>query len=142
VPYKGTGPALTDTMAGQVQILFGSVAATLPQMSTGRLRPIAVTTSKRIAAAPNIPTVAESGLKDYEVILWHGLIAPKGLPKPILDRVNGDLNKALKSKEMQDRLSGDGVSPAGGTPEQFGTLIKNDIALWRKVVQKAGIKPE
>jgi tripartite-type tricarboxylate transporter receptor subunit TctC len=142
VPYKGTGPALTDTMAGQVQILFGSVAATLPQMSSGRLRAIAVTTSKRIAAAPEIPTVAESGLKGYEVILWHGLIAPKGLPKPILDRVNGDLNKALKSKEMQDRLSGDGVSPAGGTPEQFGTLIKNDIALWRKVVQKAGVKAE
>jgi len=142
VPYKGTGPALTDTMAGQVQILFGSVAATLPQMSTGRLRPIAVTTSKRIAAAPNIPTVSESGLKDYEVILWHGLIAPKGLPKPILDRVNGDLNKALKSKEMQDRLAGDGVSPAGGTPEHFGALIKKDIELWRKVVQKAGVKAE
>ena len=142
VPYKGTGPALTDTMAGQVQILFGSVAATLPQMSSGRLRAIAVTTAKRIAAAPEIPTVAESGLKGYEVILWHGLIAPKGLPKPILDRVNGDLNKALKSKEMQDRLSGDGVSAAGGTPEQFGTLIKNDIALWRKVVQKAGVKAE
>ena len=142
VPYKGTGPALTDTMAGQVQILFGSVAATLPQMSTGRLRAIAVTTSKRIAAAPEIPTVAESGLKGYEVILWHGLIAPKGLPKPILDRVNGDLNKALKSKEMQDRLTGDGVSPAGGTPEQFGALIRKDIELWRKVVQKAGVKAE
>ena len=142
IPYKGTGPALTDTMAGHVQILFGSVGATLPQMSSGRLRAIAVTTAKRIEAAPQVPTIAESGVKGYEVILWHGLIAPKGLPKPILDRVNGELNKALQSKEMRDRLAGDGVSAAGGTPEQFATLIKKDIEVWRKVVQKAGVKPE
>ncbi|MDB5810097.1 MAG: transporter substrate-binding protein [Betaproteobacteria bacterium] len=142
IPYKGTGPALTDTMAGQVQILFGSVGATLPQMSSGRLRAIAVTTAKRIAAAPDVPTIMESGVKGYDVILWHGLIAPKGLPRPILDRVNGDLNKALQSKEMQDRLAGDGVSAAGGTPEQFAALIKKDIEVWRGVVKKAGVKAE
>ena len=142
IPYKGTGPALTDTMAGQVQMLFGSVGATLPQMSSGRLRAIAVTTAKRIAAAPDVPTIAESGVKGYDVILWHGLIAPKGLPRPILDRVNSELNKALQSKEMQDRLAGDGVSAAGGTPEQFAALIKKDIEVWRKVVQKAGVKAE
>ena len=135
IPYKGTGPALTDTMAGQVQMLFGSVGATLPQMSSGRLRAIAVTTAKRIAAAPDVPTIAESGVKGYEVILWHGLIAPKALPKPILDRVNGELNKALKTKEMLDRLAGDGVSAAGGTPEQFAALIKKDIEVWRAVVK-------
>ncbi|MEO7726005.1 MAG: tripartite tricarboxylate transporter substrate binding protein [Burkholderiales bacterium] len=142
IPYKGTGPALTDTMAGQVQILFGSVGATLPQMSSGRLRAIAVTTSKRIAAAPNVPTIDESGVKGYNVILWHGLIAPKGLPRPILDRVNGDLNTALQTKEMQDRLAGDGVSAAGGTPEQFAALIKKDIEVWRGVVKKSGVKAE
>ena len=142
IPYKGTGPALTDTMAGQVQMLFGSVGATLPQMSSGRLRAIAVTTAKRIAAAPDVPTIAESGVKGYEVILWHGLIAPKGLPKPILDRVNGELNKALQTKEMTDRLAGDGVSAAGGTPEQFAALIKKDIEVWRNVVKKAGVKAE
>ena len=142
IPYKGTGPALTDTMAGQVQILFGSVGATLPQMSSGRLRAIAVTTAKRITAAPDVPTIAESGVKGYEVILWHGLIAPKGLPKPILDRVNGELNKALNTKEMTDRLAGDGVSAAGGTPEQFAALIKKDIEVWRGVVKKAGVKAE
>ena len=142
IPYKGTGPALTDTMAGQVQMLFGSVGATLPQMSSGRLRAIAVTTAKRIAAAPDVPTIAESGVKGYEVILWHGLIAPKALPKPILDRVNGELNKALKTKEMLDRLAGDGVSAAGGTPEQFAALIKKDIEVWRAVVKKAGVKAE
>jgi tripartite-type tricarboxylate transporter receptor subunit TctC len=142
IPYKGTGPALTDTMAGQVQMLFGSVGATLPQMSSGRLRAIAVTTAQRIAAAPNVPTITESGVKGYEVILWHGLIAPKGLPKPILDRVNNELNKALKTKEMTDRLAGDGVSAAGGTPEQFAALIKKDIEVWRNVVKKAGVKAE
>jgi tripartite-type tricarboxylate transporter receptor subunit TctC len=142
VPYKGTGPAITDTIAGHVQILFGSVATTLPQMKNGRLRGIAVTTPKRIAAAPEIPTVTESGIKGYEVILWHGLIAPKGLPKPILDRVNSDLNKILQSKEMQDKLAGDGVSAAGGTPEKFAALIKADIERWRTVVKKAGVKAE
>ncbi|HEV7822462.1 MAG TPA: tripartite tricarboxylate transporter substrate binding protein [Burkholderiales bacterium] len=142
IPYKGTGPALTDTMAGQVQILFGSVGATLPQLSSGRLRAIAVTTEKRIAAAPTVPTIDESGVKGYNVILWHGLIAPKNLPRPILDRVNGDLNKALQAKDMQERLAGDGVSAAGGTPEQFAALIKKDIEVWRAVVKKAGVKAE
>lgn len=142
IPYKGTSPAITDTIAGQTQILFGSVAATLPQMKSGRFKGIAVSTPKRIAAAPEIPTVSESGLKGYEVILWHGMIAPKGLPKPILDRVNGELNKILQNKDMQDKLAGDGVSAAGGTPEQFAALIKRDIEVWRKVVQKAGVKAE
>ncbi len=141
VPYKGTGPALTDTIAGHVQILWGSVATTLPQMKNGRLRGIAVTTAKRIPAAPDIPTILESGIK-YDVILWHGLVAPKNLPRPILDRVNGDLNKILQNKEMQDKLAGDGVSAAGGTPEAFGALIKRDIDVWRRVVQKAGVKAD
>jgi len=142
VPYKGTGPALTDTISGQTQLLWGSIATTLPQVKNGRLRSIAVSTAKRIEALPQVPTVDESGLKGYDTILWHGLIAPKGLPRPILDRVNGELNKILKQKEMQDRLAGDGVTAAGGTPEQFGVLIKKDIDTWHRIVQKAGIKPE
>ncbi len=142
VPYKGTSPAITDTIAGQTQVLFGSVAAALPQMRNGRFKGIAVTTPKRIEAAPEIPTVSESGLKGYEVTLWHGMIAPKGLPKPILDRVNGELNKILQNKDMQDKLAGDGVSAAGGTPEQFAAYIKREIETWRKVVQKAGVKVE
>lgn len=142
VPYKGTGPATTDTIAGHVHMLFGGIATTLPQMKNGRFRGIAVTTLKRSAAAPEIPTVSESGLKGYEAIVWHGLIAPKALPKPILDRVNGELNKILQNKDMQDKLARDGVSAAGGTPEQFAALIKKDIEVWRKVVQKTGVKAE
>jgi tripartite-type tricarboxylate transporter receptor subunit TctC len=141
VPYKGTGPATTDTIAGHVQLLWGSMATTLPQMKNGRLRGIAVTTAKRIPAAPEIPTILESGIK-YDVILWHGLVAPKNLPRPILDRLNGDLNKILQNKDMQDKLAGDGVSAAGGTPETFGALIKRDIDVWRQVVQKAGVKAD
>ncbi len=142
IPYKGTGPALTDTIAGNTQFLFGSIAAVLPQVKAGRLRGIAVTTAKRIPALPDVPTIAESGIKGYEVILWHGLIGPKGLQRPIVDRVNGALNKALKAKDMEEKLATDGVAAAGGTPEQFGALIKRDIEVWRGVVKRAGVKPE
>ena len=142
VPYKGTGPALIDTISGQTQLLWGSIAPTTPHVKSGKLKPIAVSTMKRVEAFPNVPTVNESGLKGYDVVLWHGLVAPKNLPRPILDRVNGELNKILRNKDMQDKLAGDGVSAAGGTPEQFGTLIKKDIDMWRRVVQKAGVKAE
>lgn len=142
IPYKGTGPAITDTISGQTQFLWGSIAAALPQVRNGRLRAIAVTTAKRAPALPDIPTIAESGVKGYDVILWHGLIGPKGLPRPIVDRVNGEMNKALKAKDMEEKLAADGVAAAGGTPEQFGATIKRDIETWRKVVQMAGVKAE
>ena len=142
IPYKGTGPAITDTISGQTQFLWGSIAAVLPQVRNGRLRAIAVTTAKRAPALPDIPTIAESGVKGYDVILWHGLIGPKGLPQPIVERVNGELNKALRAKDMEDKLATDGVAAAGGTPEQFGATIKRDIDTWRKVVQMAGVKAE
>jgi tripartite-type tricarboxylate transporter receptor subunit TctC len=142
IPYKGTGPALTDTMAGHTQFLFGSIAAAAPIVKQGRLRGIAVTTAKRVPAMPDIPTLAESGVKGYDVILWHGLIGPKGLPRPIVDRVNGELNKALKARDMEEKLAADGVTAAGGTPEQFAAIIKRDIEVWRGVVQRAGVKAE
>lgn len=142
IPYKGTGPAITDTISGQTQFLFGSIAAVMPMVKQGRLRGVGVTTAKRLAVLPDVPTIAESGVKGYDVVLWHGLIGPKGLPRPIVDRVNAELNKALKAKDMEDKLSADGVSPAGGTPEQFGATIKRDIDTWRKVVQTAGVKAE
>ena len=142
VPYKGTGPALTDTIAGQTQLLFSSIAVAMPQVRNNRLRAIAVTTPKRVEALPEVPTISESGLKGYETVLWHGLIGPKNLPRPIVDRLNGELNKILKARDMQEKLAGDGVTAAGGTPEQFGTTIKRDIDTWRKVVQKAGVKAD
>ena len=142
IPYKGTGPALTDTIAGQTQVLFSSTATALPHVKSGKLKAIGVTTAKRIPALPDVPTVKESGLPGYEVILWHGLIGPKGLPKAIVDRLNGEVNKALKLKETDEQLQNDGVSAAGGTPEQFGATIKKEIGVWKKVAADAGVKAE
>jgi len=142
VPYKGTGPAQTDTIGGVTQMLFGSVATTLPFVKSGRLRALAVTTPKRIPAAPDVPTVAEAGVPGYDVILWHGLIAPKGVPAPIVAQLNKAANEVLKAKEMEERLASDGVSPAGGTPEQFGKQIKSDITRWAAVIKQANVKLE
>jgi tripartite-type tricarboxylate transporter receptor subunit TctC len=142
VPYKGTGPALNDTIAGNVQFIFGSVATTLQYVKSGRLRSLAVTTPKRISAAPEVPTVAEAGVPGYQVILWHGLVGPKGLPRAIVERLNREANEALKAKDMEQLLSTDGVSAAGGTPEQFQAQIKADIERWRTVVQRGGINVE
>lgn len=142
VPYKGTGPAIVDTISGQTQLLWGSIAPTTPHVKSGKLKPLAVTTMQRVEAFKDVPTVNESGLKGYDVVLWHGLVGPRNLPRPVVDRVNGELNKILKAKDMQEKLAGDGVSAAGGTPEQFAALIKKDIEMWRRVVQKAGVKAE
>ncbi len=142
VPYKGTGPALTETIAGQTSVVFGSMAPTLPQVRAGRLRALAVTTKERVAVAPEIPTVAEAALPDYEVVLWHGLGGPKDLPKAIVDRINAEVNRSLKTPEMLERLASDGVSPAGGTPEMFMARIRRDLETWRKVVQLTGTKVE
>ena len=142
VPYKGLSPALTDLLSGQVQLMFSSVVAILPHVQAGKLRALSVTSAKRIPALPNVPTVAESGVKGYDVILWHGLIGPKGLPKTVVDRINAEATKALKLKETAEQLQNDGVAPAGGTPEQFLAQIKKEIGVWRKVATDAGVKAE
>jgi tripartite-type tricarboxylate transporter receptor subunit TctC len=142
IPYKGTGPALTDTIGGQTDVFFSSTATAVPQVQAGKLRAIAVTTAKRIPALPNVPTVAESGVPRYEVILWHGLIGPKGLPRDIVERLNGEVTKILHIKATAEQLQTDGVAPAGGTPEQFGEQIKKEIGIWRKVAADANVKVE
>jgi len=142
IPYKGTGPALTDTISGQTNVFFSSTANAMPHVKSGRLRAVAVTTAKRLPALPEIPTVAESGVAGYDVTLWHGLIGPKGLPRAIVDRINGEVTKTLKLKETADQLQSDGVAPAGGTPEQFVAQIKKEIGVWRKVAADAGVKAE
>ena len=142
VPYKGTGPALNDTIAGNVQVIFGSVATTLQYVKSGRLHSLAVTTPKRISAASDVPTVAEAGVPGYQVVLWHGLVGPKGMPRTVVERLNREANEALKARDMEQLLSTDGVSAAGGTPEQFQVQIKTDIERWRTVVQRGGIRVE
>jgi tripartite-type tricarboxylate transporter receptor subunit TctC len=140
VPYKGTGPAVQDTIGGQVQLVFGAVPVTLPHVKAGRLRALAVTTSKRIAAAPDLPTVEEVGYPGYEVTNWHGLLAPKGVPREIVERLNREVNEVVKSEEMKKNLTAEGLEPAGGSPERFGQILKSEMTRWAKVVQQAGIK--
>jgi tripartite-type tricarboxylate transporter receptor subunit TctC len=142
IPYKGTGPALTDTLAGQTNVFFSSTANAMPHVKAGKLRAIAVTTTKRIPALPDVPTIAESGVPGYDVVLWHGLIGPKGLPRAVVDRINGEVTKSLKLKETAEQLQNDGVAPAGGTPEQFAAQIRKEIGIWKKVAADAGVKAE
>jgi tripartite-type tricarboxylate transporter receptor subunit TctC len=131
---------VADTIGGQVQLVFGAVPVTLPHVKAGRLRALAVTTDKRIAAAPDLPTVAESGYPGYEVTNWHGLVGPKGLPRDIVARLNREIGEVVKGEEMKKNLAADGLEPAGGSPERFGQILKNEMTRWAKVVQQAGIK--
>jgi tripartite-type tricarboxylate transporter receptor subunit TctC len=142
VPYKGTGPALADTIGGQTNATLGSTASTLPHVRNGRLRALAVTTTKRMASEPDIPAVAEAGVPSYETVLWHGLIGPKGLAPQIVERLNAEVSKLLQLKETAEQLQSDGVSPAGGTPDEFHAAIAREIEVWRRVVNDAGVKLE
>ena len=140
IPYKGTGPALNDTIAGNVQFLLGSVGPSLQHVKTGRLRGLAVTTPKRIAAAPELPTVMESGYSTYEVTNWHGILGPKGLPKEVVDRLNRDINEVLKSDDIRKLLASDGLEPAGGSPAEFAAVLKSEVVRWKSVAEQARVK--
>jgi tripartite-type tricarboxylate transporter receptor subunit TctC len=142
IPYKGTGPALTDTIGGQTDLFCTSTATALPHVKAGRLRALAVTTANRLPAEPNVPTLAESGVKGYDVPIWHGLIAPKGTPKFAVDKMNAEVNKLLGSADTAQQLQTDGVSPKGGTPEAFRDQIRKEVELWKKTVAATGVKPE
>jgi tripartite-type tricarboxylate transporter receptor subunit TctC len=142
VPYKGGGPAMTAAMGGQTQLLVATSVGLLPHVRAGKLRAIAVTSTKRSAAAPEIPTFAESGVPGYEHEPWNGMFGPAGMPKAILARVNADVVRVLNTPEAKKVLEGDGADVVGNTPEQFGTVLKAEIAKWTKVAKAAGIKAE
>jgi len=139
IPYKGTGPALTDLLGGQIQVLFGAMPAMIPQHKGGRLRGIAVTTAKRSGVLPDIPTVGET-IKGYEAILWYAAWGPKGLPKEIVMLLNTEIANAIKAPVMQERMAGEGLDPAGGPPEQFRNVLRRDVPKWIKVVKEANVK--
>jgi tripartite-type tricarboxylate transporter receptor subunit TctC len=140
VPYKGTGPAINDLLAGSVDMLFGGTEGLMQHVKAGKLRALAVGTARRLPAYPDLPSVAESGLPDYDVVAWHGLVAPRGVPPAVIAKLNAELNAVLKAKDMEDRLEPTGVGAAGGTPEQFGALIQAEIVRYGKVIRDAGIK--
>jgi tripartite-type tricarboxylate transporter receptor subunit TctC len=142
VPHKGMAPALTDLMAGQVQILLVSAASVEAQIKSSRLRAIGMSTAKRSSFLPNLPTIAESGLPGYDVSLWWGIFAPVKTPRPVVDRFNAEINKILATEEMKKRFADFGAEPTPTTPEAFTAMFKAEIAKWSKVVRDANIKAE
>jgi len=142
VPYKGSSPALTDLIGGQVQIMFDNLPSALPQIKGGRLRAIAVTSLKRAPVLPDIPTINESGLPGFEASSWFGVLAPAGTPAAIVARINTEVNKWLQSADAREKLLGQGAEAAGGSPEQFGNFIRAESEKWAKVVKFSGVKPE
>lgn len=140
IPYKGLGPALTDILGGQLSLVFGDITATLPHVKAGKLRALAVTTTKRSPAVPDLPTIAESGLSGYEVPVWYGILAPAGTPKEIVIKLYKEIKDVLYSPDIKERLSILGAEPVGSTPEEFETFIKAEIARWAKVIKDADIR--
>ena len=142
VPYKGGAPALTDVIAGQVQIMFGSMPLTLPQIRSNRVRALGVTGSKRSPVLPNVPTVAEAGAPGYEITTWWGLLAPAGVPQPILTRLNTEIGAILRHPESAQRLDSEGAEPWPLTNEGFARVIAAEIDKWVRVAREAGIRAE
>lgn len=142
VAYSGGAPAITSILSGETQLYFATVPAALTQVKAGRLRALAVTGAKRIASAPELPTIAESGVPGYDVTGWFGLLAPARTPAAIVTYLNAEVNKAIKVQEVRDRFATEGLEPLGSTPEEFAALIKREMEKWSGVVRSAGIKTE
>jgi len=142
VPYKGSSAAHPDLLAGRTAMIFDTITAVQGHVKAGTLRGIAVTTASRSSAMPELPTIAESGLPGYEASTWGGILAPAGTPKNVVARLNSSINAALKMDDVRSRLMGAGIEIQGGTPEQFGNVIKSEVEKWGRVVKAAGIQAE
>jgi len=142
VPYRSGAQAVTDVVAGQVPMLVYQVTAVLPFVRDGKLRAIASTSARRLEWTPEVPTVVEQGVPDFDVAAWHGLFAPAGLPQPVLDRVYGALSKALADPELRPKLVEQGLEPVSMPPAEFRRFLEGDIAKWRELVRAANIKPD
>ena len=140
VPYKGSAPAMTDLLGGQVQFMFSDAPTALPQIKAGKVRAIAVASAKRSALLPDVPTVVESGLPGYEAYSWAGFLAPAGTPKDVVQRLSADIGKALSDPQVKQRLYDAGAEAAPTTPEAFAKMLHTEIAKWTKVVRTADIK--
>ena len=142
VPYKGEGPAVADAMGGQISMVFSNLPVSLPQAQGGRLRALAVTSSQRVATAPDIPTVAESGLPGYEANTWFGLFAPAATPQDIIAKLSADSAAALNAAEVKERMAQQGLFVVANMPEQFAAFLKVEIPRWQKIVKDAGVKAQ
>ena len=142
IPYKGSGPAMTDIMAGNVDLLFAGAISVVPPIKQQRLKALVVTSHKRTPALPDVPTVSESGLAGAESYSYWGLMAPAATPRPIIMKLNNELNRIIQTQQFRDRLAADGTDAEGGTPERFGEVFRDAIAKWQKVVKHAKIRIE
>lgn len=140
VPYKGAAQALTDVISGTVELYMSSVPTLLGQIKQGKLRPLAVTSAKRVDDLPNVPTINESGFKGFDAVTWFGFLAPAGTPKDVITKLNAEFNKALQQPDLRKKLGDEGADAVGGTPEQFAALIKEEIPRWGKVVKDSGAR--
>ena len=142
VPYKGVAPAITDVLAGQIQMIASTVSSAMPQIQSGKLKPLAVTTSKRSAALPNVPTVAESGVPGYEATAWSMLMVPAGTPKVLLARIHESTLRVLENADVRKRFAADGGEATSSTGEQAAKFLREEIQRWAKVIQEAGVRAE
>jgi tripartite-type tricarboxylate transporter receptor subunit TctC len=142
VPYKGTGQAVTDLLAGQIDLLFAPSQAVIQHVRAGKLKALATTGARRAETLPELPTLAEAGVPGYEAVGWFGLLAPVATPKALVAKLSADSNRVLADAEVRSRMSGLGADPAGNTPEEFARFIRDDQAKWAKLMREAGIKPE
>jgi tripartite-type tricarboxylate transporter receptor subunit TctC len=142
VPYKGVIAAIPDLLGGRITMMFIPIASGLPLVREGRLRALAVTSLRRSAAAPELPTLDESGVRGFEVTTWGGMLAPAGTPSAVIERLRNEIIKALRTPEVRERLSSQGNEPVGSTSEQFSALIKIELVKWARVIKESGIKPD
>jgi len=140
VPYKGASPALVDVVAGHIEVYFGAMVSVLPHVKSGRLRPLAVTSLRRAAAVPDLPTLDEQGLKGFETGSWFGVSAPAGTPREIIMKLHGEIVRIIKMPEVTDRIASEGADFVGNTPEEFTEFIRTEIVKWGKVVKLSGAK--
>ena len=142
IPYKGSGPGVTDLIAGHVPAMMPNMLSAQPHIKSGRLRALGVTGSKRAPGADDIPTIAEAGVPGYEAVQWYGLLAPAAVPRDIITKLHSGVVRALQNPEVRQRLLNDGAEPVGSSPEEFAAYLRSETAKWAKVIQAAGIKPE
>ncbi|MDB5808655.1 MAG: hypothetical protein JWN94_777 [Betaproteobacteria bacterium] len=140
IPYKGAPPALNELIAGQVQVMFGTILAAAPHVRSGRVRAVAITGTQRSQALPDVLTFAEAGLPDYDASSWNGILVPTGTPRPLVERLNTELVRILKTSTVQERFAQDGALPAPTTPDEFAAFMQSEIAKWAKVVEAAKIQ--
>jgi len=142
VPYKGTGQAVTDLVAGHLDLMFAPAQTVMPYVRESRLKALAITGSKRSETLPDLPTVAESGLPGYEAVGWFGLLAPAATPKATVAKLSADANRVLAMRDVREKMLGLGAEPAGNTPEEFASFVRGDQAKWSRLMKEAGITPE